>query len=93
MTKETIKSNLKNISDSYRTDIDNTVTMFHINDTGKCFSIRVVIGTIYCGTIYCGTIYCDCIRIDDDSELIQFINDGKIISIFNYLSIGEINLL
>lgn len=88
MTKELIKSNLKNISDSYRTDVTNTVTTFHINDIGKCFSIRIPVGIIYCGTIYC-----DCIIIDDDSELIKFINDGKIISIFNYLSIGEINLL
>ena len=88
MTKATIISILKNISDSYRTDTNDTVTMFHINDTGKCFSIRIVVGTIYCGTIYC-----DCIRIDDDSDLIQFINDGQIISIFDYLSIEEINLL
>lgn len=87
MTKQSIVSILKNISDSYRKDTTNTVTMFHINDTGKCFSIRIIVGTIYCGTIYC-----DCIRIDD-SELIQFINDDEIISIFNYLSIDEINLL
>ena len=88
MTKQSIISILKNISDSYRTDTNDTVTMFHINDTGKCFSIRIIVGTIYCGTIYC-----DCIRIDDDSELIQFINEGKIISIFSYLTIEEINLL
>ena len=88
MTKEKIKSILKNISDSYQTDTTNKVTTFHINDTGKCFSIRVIIGTIYCGTIYC-----DCIIIDDSSELIKFINDGTIISIFNYLSIDEIGLL
>ena len=88
MTKETIISILKNISDSYRTDTNDTVTMFYINDMRKCFSIRIVVGTIYCGTIYC-----DCIRIDDDSELIQFINEGKIISIFSYLTIEEINLL
>ena len=89
MTKEAIKSNLKNISDSYRTDTNDTVTMLHINDTGKkCFFVRVIVGTIYCGTIYC-----DCIKIDDNSELIQFINDGKTISIFNYLAIDEIGLL
>ena len=87
MTKETIKSNLKNISDNYREDT-NTATMFHINDTGKCFSVSIRVGTIYCGSIYC-----DCIRIDDNSELIQFINNGKIISIFDYLSIEEIKLL
>ena len=89
MTKQSIVSILENISDSYRTDTNDTVTMFRINDTGKkCFFIRVTVGSIYCGTIYC-----DCIRIDDDSELIQFINDGKIISIFNYLAIDEIDLL
>ena len=86
MTKQKITSILKNISDSYQTD--NTVTKFNINDTGKCFFIRITVGTIYCGTIYC-----DCIRIDNDSELIQFINDGKTISIFNYLAIDEIDLL
>ena len=84
MTKETIISSLKNISDSYQTNMDDTVTMFHINDTGKCFFIRVTVGTIYCGTIYC-----DCIKICDN-ELIQFINDEKIIAIFNYLAIDEI---
>ena len=88
MTKEAIKSNLKNISDSYQTDIDNTVTTFHINDTEKCFSVRVMVGTTYCGTIYC-----DCIRINYNIGLIQFINDGKIISIFDYLAIDEISLL
>lgn len=88
MTKQSIVSNLKNISDNYRTDDTNTVSMFHINDTRKCFSIRVKVGTIYCGTIYC-----DCIRIDDDSNFIQFINNGKIISIFDYLSVEEINIL
>ena len=88
MTKQSIKSILKNISDSYRTDTTNTVTMFHINDAGKCFLSRITVGTIYCGTIYC-----DCIRIDDDSELIQFINDGKIIAIFDYSVIEKIDIL
>lgn len=88
MTKETITSILKNISDSYRIDTTNTVTMFHINDTGKCFSIRIIVGTIYCGTIYC-----NCIRIDDDSNLIDFINDGKIIAILDYSFIEKIELL
>lgn len=88
MTKEAIKSNLKNISDSYHKDT-NTVTTFHINDSdnGKYFAIRITVGKIYCGTIYC-----DCIRIDD-SDLIQFINNGEIISIFDYLAIDEIDLL
>lgn len=88
MTKQSIVSVLKNISDSYRTDTTDTTTMFHINDTDKFFAVRINVGTTYCGTIYC-----DCIKIDDDSDLIQFINNGKIISIFDYLSISEINLL
>lgn len=88
MTKQSIKSILKNISDSYQTDDSNTETMFRINDTINCFFIRVQVGTIYCGTIYC-----DCIRIDDGNDLIQFINDGKTISIFDYLAIDEIGLL
>ena len=87
MTKQSIISNLKNISDSYRVDTTNTVTMFHINDTGKCFLIRVTVGTIYCGTIYC-----DCIKICGN-DLIQFINDGKIIAIFDCSAIDEIDLL
>ncbi len=88
MTKQSIVSTLKNISDNYRVDNTNTVTMFHINGTGKCFSVRVIVGVTYCGTIYC-----DCIKIDDNSGLIQFINDGKTISIFDYLVIDEICLL
>lgn len=88
MTKQSIVSILKNISDSYQTDTTGTTTMFHINNTGKCFTVRIVVGINYCGTIYC-----DCIKIDDNSDLIQFINDGKIISIFDYLAIDEINLL
>ena len=87
MAKEAIKSILKNISDSYWTDTNDTVTMFHINDIEKCFFVRIIVGTIYCGTIYC-----DYIRISDNSDFIQFINDGKIIAIFNYLAIDEIDL-
>ena len=87
MTKQSIVSILENISDSYRTDTNDTVTMFRINDTGKCFFVRVTVGTTYCGTIYC-----DCIKICGN-DLIQFINDGKIIAIFDYLAIDEIDLL
>ena len=87
MTKQSIVSILKNISDSYRKDIDNTVTMFHINDAEKYFAIRITVGTIYCGTIYC-----DCIQIYDN-DLIQFINDDKIIAIFDYSVIENIDLL
>ena len=87
MTKQSIVSILKNIGGSFRVDTTNTVTMFHINDTGKYFLIRVTVGTIYCGTIYC-----DCIKICGN-DLIQFINDGQIIAIFDYLAIEEIGLL
>ena len=88
MTKESISSILKNISDSYRTDTNDTVTTFHINDTEKkCFFVRITVGTIYGGTIYC-----DCIKICG-ADLIQFINDGKTIAIFDYLTIDEIGLL
>ena len=87
MTKQSIVSILKDISDSYRTDTNDTVTMFHINGTEKCFSVRIADGSIYCGSIYC-----DCIRIND-RDLIQFINNGKIISIFDYLCVKEIELL
>ena len=87
MTKQSIISTLKNISDSYQTDIDNTVTMFRVNDTEKCFSIRISIGIKYCGTIYCDRIHIF------NGDLIHFINDGKVISIFDYLAIEEINLL
>ena len=87
MTKETIISILKNISDNYDVDTNNTVTTFCINDTGKFFFARVIVGKIYCGTIYC-----DCIKICGN-DLIQFINDGKIIAIFDYLAIDEIDLL
>ena len=87
MTKEAIASILKDISDNYQADTTNTVTTFHINGTGKCFTVRIADGSIFCGSIYC-----DCIRIDD-RDLIQFINDGKIIAIFDYLAIDEIDLL
>ena len=87
MTKQSIVSILKNISDSYQADIDNTATIFRINDTGKCFSTIITVGTIYCGIIYC-----DCIEIYGN-DLIQFINDGKTIAIFDYISIDEIGLL
>ena len=86
MTKQSIISILMNIRDSYQVDTTNTVTMFHINDTGKCFFSVVTVGTIYCGTIFC-----DCIKIC--GNVIQFINNGKIIAIFDYLAIDEIDLL
>ena len=87
MTKEKIMSILKNISDNYRTDDTNTVSMFHINDTRKCFSVRIIVGIKYCGSIYC-----DCIMVEN-SDLIRFINDGKIIAILDYSAIENIDLL
>ena len=89
MTKQSIVSILKNISDSYRVDTTNTVAMFHIKDTEKLFAIRISDGK----KIYCGTIYCDCIRIDGDREFIDFINDGKIIAILDYSVIEKIEIL
>ena len=86
MTKQSIVSILKSISDSYQTSNDNISSIFHINDTSKCFSVRIVVGIKYCGSIYC-----DCIMIDND--LIRFIDDGKIIAIFDYLSIEAIDIL
>ena len=85
MTKTEITSILKNISDSYQTD--NTVTKFNINDRGKCFSIGVKVGAIYCGKIYC-----NCIRIDNASY-IDFIDDGKMIAFLDYSFIENIDLL
>ena len=90
MTKQSIVSILKNIRDSYRTDTTATETMFHINDTEKLFAVRIVDRK---KQIYFGTIYCDCVRIDDDSDLVQFINDGKITSIFAYSAIDKIKIL
>ena len=90
MTKQSIVSILKNISDNCRTDTTATETMFRINDTEKLFAIRIADGK----KIYCGTIYCDCIIIiDDDREFIDFINDGKIIAILDYSVIEKIDLL
>lgn len=90
MTKQSIISNLKNISDSCRVDTTNTETMIYINDTEKLFAIRIADGKIHCGTIYC-----NCIRIDNatNATLIDFINDGKIIAFLDYSFIEKIDLL
>ena len=85
MTKQSIKSNLKNISDSYRADNNNNSTLFYINNMIEFFFVKIAVG----GT-FSGSIFCDCIRIDNDSEHIQFINNGKIISILNCTFIDEI---
>ena len=79
MTKEAIKSILKNISDDYR-----DVAMC----TMKCNSAKVFAISIK----NCGTIYCNGIRIDN-TDLLNFYNDGKIIAIFDYSAIEKIDLL
>ena len=81
MTKQSIVSILKNISTSYYKDDERCVLMFYKSD-GKIFSIAT----------NGGTIYCDCIRIDN-TDLIDFINDGKIIAILDYSFIEKIDLL
>ena len=85
MTKQTIISNLKNISDSYRADDNNNSTLFYINNMVEFFFVKIAVETHFSGSIFC-----DCIRIDNDSDLINFINNGKIISIFSCTFIDEI---
>ena len=85
MTKQSIVSTLKNISDSYRADNNNNSTLFYINNMVEFFFVKIAVESTFSGSIFC-----DCIRIDNDSELIQFINNGKIISIFNCTFIDEI---
>ena len=80
MTKQSIISNLKIISSYYREN-GQGVTMFH-SEPNQIFSI-VTKG---------GIIYCNCVRIDN-TILIDFINDGKIIAIFDYSFIEKIDLL
>lgn len=86
MTKETIVSILKeissNFSSSYSKDDDRHVLMFNVNNNETPFSIETK----------GGIIYCNCVRIDD-TKLIDFINDGKIIAIIDYSFIEKIKLL
>ena len=82
MTKQSIVSILKNISDDYR---DNGgVAMYTMN----CNSTKVFATSIK----NCGIIYCNGIRIDN-TDLLNFYNDGKIIAILDYSVIEKINLL
>lgn len=85
MTKEAIKSTLLNISNifssSYSKYDDQRVLMFNTTDE-KPFSIETK----------GGIIYCNCVRIDN-TKLIDFINDGKIIAILDYSFIEKIDLL
>ena len=80
MTKQTITSFLKIISSNYL-EIDKGILKFSRYDD-KVFSI----------VTKSGIIYCNCVRIDN-TKLIDFINDGKIIAIFDYSAIEKINLL
>ena len=85
MTNEAIKSNLKNISSSFSSSYskfdDRLVLMFNTTDE-KPFSIETK----------GGIIYCNCVRIDN-TKLIDFINDGKIIAILDYSAIEKIDIL
>ena len=85
MTKQSIVSTLKNISSSFSSSYskadERRVLMFNTNDD-KPFSIE----------IKGGIIYCNCIRIDN-TKLIDFINDGKIIAILDYSAIEKIEIL
>ena len=79
MTKQSIISNLKIISSNY---LENGQGILKFNSDNKVFYIATK----------GGTIYCNCIRIDN-TDLIDFINDGKIISILDYSVIEKIDLL
>ena len=85
MTKEAIKSIIKEISSSFSISYskfdDQRVLMFNTNND-KPFSIETK----------GGIIYCNCVRIDN-TKLIDFRNDGKIIAILDYSAIEKIDLL
>ena len=81
MTKETITSILKDISSSYSKFDEQRVLIFNTNND-KPFSIETK----------GGIIYCNCVRIDN-TKLIVFINDGKIIAILDYSAIEKIDIL
>ena len=86
MTKQSIVSILKEISSSFSSSYskydDQHVLMFNANNNDKPFSIET----------NGGIIYCNCVRIDN-TKLIDFINDGKIIAILDYSVIEKIDLL
>ena len=85
MTKQSIisilKENSSSFSSSYSKFDDQRVLMFNTNND-KPFSIETK----------GGIIYCNCVRIDN-TKLIDFINDGKIIAILDYSVIEKIGLL
>ena len=82
MTKQSITSILKGISDYYRDNGD--VAMC----TMKCNSVKVFAISIK----NCGNIYCNGIRIDN-TDLLKFYDDGKIIAILDYSAIEKIDIL
>ena len=82
MTKQSITSILKGISDDYRENGDVAMCTMNCNSV-KVFAISIK---------NCGNIYCNGIRIDN-TDLLNFYNDGKIIAILDYSAIEKIDLL
>ena len=86
MTKQSAVSILKEISSSFSSSYskfdEQRVLIFNTTDENP-FSIE----------IKGGIIYCNCVRIDNNTKLIDFINDGKIIAILDYSVIEKIGLL
>ena len=76
MTKQSIKSILREISDDCREN--GNVAMCTMN----CNSVKVFAISIK----NCGIIYCNGIGIDN-TDLLNFYNDGKIIAILDYSAI------
>ena len=82
MTKQSITSILKDISDDYRDNGD--VAMC----TMKCNSVKVFTISIK----NCGNIYCNGIKIYNTDSLNCY-DDGKIIAILDYSAIEKISIL
>ena len=82
MTKQSIVSILKNISDDYRDNGDVAMCTMNCN-SDKVFAISIK---------NCGNIYCNGIGIDN-TDLMDFYNDDKIIAIFDYSVIEKIDIL
>ena len=82
MTKQSIVSILEIISDGYRVIGDNII--FEMNDNS--YNIFVISIKNY------GNIYCNGIRTDNTNYL-DFLNDGKMIAFFDYSAIEKIKLL
>ena len=82
MTKQSIVSILKNISDDYRDNGDVAMCTMNCN-SDKVFAISIK---------NCGNIYCNGIGIGN-TDLMDFYNDGKISAILDYSAIEKINIL